>query len=136
MHAAQGAERGVRGMCLMSKPWPAWPITKADGTGITHVLLDLNHDVESPLPGPLDHIVDFLQTADAMQERYPLPVWYTRGSPYPCRVRGLRFSQAQQVIPNLTNSFTNLSHSIATGGDTEVENGEETGWIQDQLPSR
>ena len=73
MHAVQGAERGVRGMCLMSKPWPAWPITKADGTGITQVPLDSNHDVESPLPGPLDHIVDFLQTADAMQERYPTP---------------------------------------------------------------
>ena len=57
----------------MSKPWPAWPITKADGTGITHVPLDSNHDVESPLPGPLDHIVDFLQTADAMQERYFTP---------------------------------------------------------------
>ena len=111
----------------MSKPWPAWPITKADGTGIAHVPLGSNHDVESPLPGPLDHIVDFLQTADAMQERHPLPVWYTRGSLYPCRVRGLRFSQAEQVIPNLTNSFTNLSRSIATGGDTEVENGEETG---------
>ena len=57
----------------MSKPWPAWPITKADGTGITHVPFDSNHDVESPLPGPLDHIVDFLQTADAIQERYPTP---------------------------------------------------------------
>ena len=60
-------------MCLMSKPWPAWPITKADGTGITHVPLDSNHDVESPLPGPLDHIVGFLQIADAVQERYPTP---------------------------------------------------------------
>ena len=105
----------------MSKPWPAWPITKADGTGITHVPLDLNHDVESPLPGSLDHIVDFLQTADAMQERYPTPCLAHSRVPLPLSGSRIRVFSSGSGGSEPTNSFTNLPRFIATGGDTSGE---------------